>query len=101
TGQVTLSPAMTHPQGCSLHSLCKRNVMQHVLDQMGLHVGDVLAVGDGENDICLLNAAAISVAVNPQSARVRDAAQHIIEQTLLALLDLPGVIKHMPSPPGS
>ncbi|MBI5759781.1 MAG: HAD-IB family phosphatase [Planctomycetales bacterium] len=94
TGQITLSPAMTHPQGCPQHSLCKLNVMQHVLDQMGLHAADVLAVGDGENDICLLKAAAVSVAVHPQSFRVRDAATHVIDQSLTELLNLPGVLDH-------
>ena len=97
TGQITLSPAMTHPQGCPQHSLCKLNAMQHILDQMGLHAADVLAVGDGENDICLLNAAAVSVAVHPQSFRVRDAAQHVIGQRLTELLNLPGVIDHLPT----
>jgi hypothetical protein len=46
TGQITLSPAMTHPQGCPQHSLCKLNVMQHVLDQMGLHPADVQSTAD-------------------------------------------------------
>lgn len=92
TGQITLSPAMTHPQGCPHHTLCKVNVMQHVLDQMGLSPADVLAVGDGENDVCLLNAAAVSVAVHPQSFRVRDAAMHVIDQSLTELLTLPGVL---------
>lgn len=91
TGQITLSPAMSHPQGCPQHALCKVNVMHHVLDQMGLSPADVLAVGDGENDVCLLNAAAVSVAVHPQSFRVRDAATHVIDQSLTELLSLPGV----------
>lgn len=93
TGQITLSPAMSHPQGCPQHSLCKLNVLHHILDQMGLSFADVLAVGDGENDVCLLNAAAVSVAVHPQSFRVRDAATHVIGQSLTELLSLPGVLK--------
>ena len=97
TGQITLTPAMTHPQGCPQHSLCKLNVMQHVLDQMGLQAADVLAVGDGENDLCLLKAAAVSVAVNPQSLQVRDAATHVIGPQLADLLSLAGVIDDLPS----
>jgi phosphoserine phosphatase len=97
TGEITLSPAMTHPHGCQQHSLCKLNVMLHVLDQMSLHPADVLAVGDGDNDICLLNAAAVSVAVHPRSFQVRDAATHLIDQSLTELLHLPGILDQPPA----
>lgn len=78
TGRITLSPAMSHSNGCRDHSLCKVNVMHHLLDKMNLDTSHVLAVGDGENDECLLRAAGQSVAFHPKSSRVEAAGKHVI-----------------------
>jgi phosphoserine phosphatase len=86
TGMVTLSRAMVHPRGCVEHQHCKRNVMHHLLDWMRLTPEHVLAVGDGDNDICLLHAAGTSVAFNPQSQRVRAAAMHVVRNDLSGIL---------------
>ena len=88
TGQVTLSPALRHPQGCAEHSCCKVNVMHHLVAKMGIDPSRVLAVADGENDICLLRAAGQSVAYRPTKSKVRSAAQHAIEGALTDLLSL-------------
>lgn len=78
TGQVTLAPAMFYPHGCDRHEYCKLNVLRHLTDRMGIPPEHVLAVGDGENDVCLLEAAGISVAFRPKSPAVAAAAQHIV-----------------------
>jgi phosphoserine phosphatase len=92
TGEVTLAPAMTHhPQGCDEHRICKLNVLRHLAGHSGLVSKDVIAVGDGENDICLLRAAALSFAFRPKSESVRAAARYVIGDTLSDLL---GVVYH-------
>jgi phosphoserine phosphatase len=48
----------------------------------------VLAVGDGENDICLLKAAGTSIAFQPKTARVRVAAMHMIQGPLTEVLSV-------------
>lgn len=78
TGDVTLSPALVHPSGCPQHTFCKLNVMHHLLDRMGLTANQVVAVGNGENDVCLLKAAGTSVAFCPRSATVQAAATHVV-----------------------
>ena len=88
TGDVTLSPAMQHPTGCKQHSLCKMNVLLHLCEQLGLGAENVLAVGDGDPDICMLAAAGTSVAFQPKSARVQNAARHAISGNLLEILAL-------------
>jgi HAD superfamily phosphoserine phosphatase-like hydrolase len=88
TGQVTLAPAMTHPDGCSLHPSCKANVLRHLTERMGIGRDAVLAVGDGENDVCLLRAAGTSVAFCARLARVRSAATHAIDGALTEILAL-------------
>lgn len=94
TGEVTLSPAMAHPDGCPRHDHCKANALRHLVERWGLDAGQVLAVGDGDNDICMLAAAGCSVAYRPKTFRVREAAGHVVYGPLtevLGLLDLAGV----------
>lgn len=91
TGRLTLSPAMRHPQGCREHRLCKLNVLRHLLAEVGIGPERVLAVGDSENDVCLLHAAGISVAFQPKTLAVRAAAKHVIEHDLRGILHLLGL----------
>lgn len=86
TGQVTLSPAMVHSQGCTEHAVCKRNVLHHLMDRMAITADHVVAVGDGENDICLLRAVGSSYAYRPRNSRVREAAQVTLDGGLLEML---------------
>jgi phosphoserine phosphatase len=82
TGEIIFSPAMIHPQGCPRHRHCKVNVMYHLLETMGIGAERVLAVGDGENDVCLLKAAGTSVAFHPTTAKVRIAATYVVHGPL-------------------
>lgn len=86
TGEVTLSPAMAHPDGCPHHPHCKLNAMLHLIEKMGIGPEQVFAVGDGENDVCLLKAAGESVAYCPTSRKVRDAARHVVRGDLSQVL---------------
>ena len=86
TGDVTISPAMQHPTGCKLHPVCKLNVLLHMCEHFGLGAENVLAVGDGEPDICMLDAAGVSVAFQPKSENVRIAARHTVTGNLLEIL---------------
>jgi phosphoserine phosphatase len=49
--------------------------MMHLMERLEIASEQILAVGDGENDICLLKAAGLSVAFRPKSRNVRAAAQ--------------------------
>jgi phosphoserine phosphatase len=86
SGDVTLSPAMQHPSGCPSHRLCKVNVMWHMCEQLGVSPENVLAVGDGEPDICMLRAAGMSIAFQPKSDAVIQAARHVVTGNLLEVL---------------
>jgi glucosyl-3-phosphoglycerate synthase len=75
SGRVQLCPAMIHPHGCPEHDHCKVNVLLHLMDRFQLPPENILAVGDGENDICMLRAAGRSVAFQGKNRRVRAAAK--------------------------
>ncbi len=95
SGNLTLCPAMSHPDGCKKHDLCKQNVLLHLCEQFGLTAEHVLAVGDGELDACTLAAAGISVAFEPKREAVSVAAQNILSGSLLGILPLVGGAKHL------
>jgi HAD superfamily phosphoserine phosphatase-like hydrolase len=75
SGKVNLCPAMIHSQGCCEHDHCKANILQHLMERFDMPADNIIAVGDGENDVCMLKAAGTSVAFMPKSRRVRQAAR--------------------------
>jgi len=87
-GKITLAPAMKHPKGCIEHQLCKVNVLRHLIEEVGIRANKVIAVGDSDNDVCLLRAAGISVAFQPKSLSVQKAAKYTIEGDLRGILHL-------------
>ncbi|MDB6031708.1 MAG: hypothetical protein JWM16_2046 [Verrucomicrobiales bacterium] len=90
TGQATLSPAMFHPQGCKRHDHCKSNTLRHICEKLQIGFENVLAVGDGENDICMLQMAGRSVAFQPKSPLTAAAAQHVLQSRITGVLGLMG-----------
>jgi phosphoserine phosphatase len=91
TGHVTLSPMMSHQGGCSDHVWCKSNVLAHLSDSFALDRHRVLAVGDGDGDICLLRHAGVSVAFRPRSHAVENAADHTVWGPLTDVLAVVGL----------
>jgi glucosyl-3-phosphoglycerate synthase len=96
TGNVTMSPVMVDLAGCAEHHHCKANVVRRLRDAAGLMPRQSLAVGDGENDICLLRQVGLPVAFRPRSAAVREAARCSLSQSLAGLLEVPGVLRPGP-----
>jgi HAD superfamily phosphoserine phosphatase-like hydrolase len=97
TGRIAFAPAMAHERGCARHTHCKANVLHHMTAETGIDPAQVVAVGDGENDVCLLRAAGKSVAFRPASRRVRAAACHVVErdlQEVLAVVQESGCASH-------
>jgi len=90
TGELTLSPVMLHPAGCCLHQHCKQNAMLHLVEKMGIAPQQVIAVGDSENDMCLLKAAGQSVAFRPTTDAVRASARYVVEGDLSEILAVVG-----------
>jgi glucosyl-3-phosphoglycerate synthase len=88
SGNVTLSPAMYHPAGCPEHEFCKSNVIPHLLEKLAITPEDMLSVGDGLNDVCLLKATGRSVAFQPKARETAEAAQEVVTSSLVEVLTL-------------
>jgi glucosyl-3-phosphoglycerate synthase len=104
TGDITLSPAMVDPSGCRQHACCKVNVLKRLEEVAELDRQQLLVVGDGENDTCLLREAGISVAFRPRSPLVEEAADYVVRGSLTQILPLVGLAtphedRNRPQPP--
>lgn len=87
TGQLRINPFFQASHGCQLHPVCKRNVLSHLENIAGQRFEQVLVVGDGDNDLCLLRAAHSGFAIGERSPALRAAAKAHLSD-LPALLDL-------------
>jgi glucosyl-3-phosphoglycerate synthase len=85
TGQITLAPSMragrTGPRAYD-----KLNALRFLKKRMNVLTRNILAVGDGENDIGMFRAAGLSIAFQPKSERVRRAAKKVISGSLDQIL---------------
>jgi glucosyl-3-phosphoglycerate synthase len=88
TGEVMLSPMMLDPEGCPQHHCCKSNVVRRLRESAGLIPEHTVAVGDGENDICMLRDIGWSIAFRPKSTAVERAAKYSFSHSLTGVLDL-------------
>lgn len=88
TGELTLSNAMQNPVVCTEHPVCKLNAMHYVCEKLGVTPENVLAIGDGENDICMLQAAGIGIAFHPKTDAVRNCTPHVIDGSFAEILPI-------------
>jgi glucosyl-3-phosphoglycerate synthase len=86
TGVVTLAPTMRSGRKGRL-AYDKLNALRFLVKRMGITARQVLAVGDGNNDVGMMRAAGMSVAFQPKTERVRRAAKHIITERLDEVLE--------------
>jgi Cof subfamily protein (haloacid dehalogenase superfamily) len=55
----------------------KANGLRKLAEETGVAMSDVLAMGDGENDVEMLTSAGIGVAMGNGAERIRSAAKHV------------------------
>jgi len=86
TGEVTLSPLLTKTAACSKHSLCKQNALKYLADKWDLPVTATIAIGDGLNDVCMLQSAGLGIAFEPKRLEVCEAADAVAAGDLREVL---------------
>lgn len=69
-------------EGRCPHDYCKCNMMHHVRSRFDIETSNILAVGDGVNDICMIRQAGIGIAFNATHEKVNEAANIIVEQLI-------------------
>lgn len=62
TGEVKIpSFILPHENSLCSHEYCKTHTLTHICRRFDVPVSDTLAIGDGENDICIIKKAGIGV----------------------------------------
>jgi glucosyl-3-phosphoglycerate synthase len=90
TGEVKI-PAQFLKDKSSLceHDQCKSNMLLHVLSRFGIEMDHSIAVGDGENDVCMVGLAGRGVSFNSTHTILDEVADHIIKgHSLKPVLEL-------------
>jgi glucosyl-3-phosphoglycerate synthase len=79
TGEVKIpSFFMKSQRSICEHNVCKSNALNHVSNMYGIRHENIIAVGDGENDICILKSAGVGVAFCSQNSTLKLIADKII-----------------------
>lgn len=71
------------------HDHCKSNILADILSQLGLSHKDSIAVGDGENDLCMIRLAGTGVAINPTFSLLHEVSDHVMHtESLIPVLEI-------------
>lgn len=91
TGEL-LMPLGWERINCScMNSVCKRFHLESIASRVGVRRECTVAVGDGDNDICMLEHACVSIAYKPKSPVVRGKAMYVIDD----LYDVVNILAYM------
>jgi glucosyl-3-phosphoglycerate synthase len=90
TGEVTVPDQFRNdPKSICVHDHCKSNMLLHILNHFRIGIHDSIAVGDGENDLCMIKAAGTGISFNSTHHPVDDVADHIFRDgSLKPVLDV-------------
>ena len=90
TGEVKV-PSQFFKSEMSLckHEQCKSNLFLHALNEFHIPINNSVAVGDGENDLCMLQFAGTGISFNSTYKQLDELADCVIkDDSLKPLLDL-------------
>jgi glucosyl-3-phosphoglycerate synthase len=80
TGEVRIpSFFIHHPQSLCSHAVCKTHALQHIATQYDISLNNCIAVGDSENDLCMIRHAGVGVSFCSASELLNYQAQINIE----------------------
>jgi glucosyl-3-phosphoglycerate synthase len=60
------------------HTICKGNALEHASGQFSIDKLNIIAIGDGENDICMVRQAGIGVAICSASKLLNEIADYCL-----------------------
>jgi phosphoserine phosphatase len=81
TGEVKVpSLLMRTKESICKHNFCKSNAMLHLAEKYGISRANILAIGDSEPDICLIQHAGIGVAFCSTNTILNRTADKVIDQ---------------------
>lgn len=90
TGEVKVPSAfMRNKYSKCSHDFCKANVLHQLAEKYKINVKNIIAVGDSENDICLVKESGVGIAFRSQNNYLNLVADRIIsEKSFKQILEL-------------
>jgi HAD superfamily phosphoserine phosphatase-like hydrolase len=81
TGEVKVPSYFCHSESsrCN-HNFCKSNALLYAIEKQGINLCSVIAVGDSENDICMVRFAGIGVAISSSNSVLNAVADYRIDK---------------------
>jgi HAD superfamily phosphoserine phosphatase-like hydrolase len=81
TGEVKIPSFFFHHTNSScLHTICKSNALDHILNKYEINHGNCIAMGDSENDICMVKKAGFGVAFRSKNEYLKQTADLLIQE---------------------
>jgi len=90
TGKIEM-PLNWAKQNCKEHSICKFNILKDLIEKFNFKKENVIAIGDSENDYCMLEYAGIAIAYNTQSKKLKSIPEVISSNNFFEILT---ILKH-------
>lgn len=89
TGEVKIpSFFFRHDNSSCLHNLCKSNALDHILQKYDIDHGNCIAIGDSENDICMIRKSGFGIAFRSKDEYLKQSADLLIhEEHFAPILD--------------
>ena len=88
TGRIRLNNYRLeqHMAGCKIHSVCKRDILHKLCDELGITTAETVAVGDSSNDKCMIEDSGFGFAFE-SSTEIKEFADIILNDDLSKILD--------------
>jgi len=90
TGNLRMPFGWAKKEGCLRHSVCKLAALKRFAEELGAEIKEVVAIGDGDVDTCIVEAAGLGIAFNPTSIRLIETADVVIKEK-----DLQKILEHV------
>jgi phosphoserine phosphatase len=87
TGRLSMPLGWQERKNCRKKSVCKLYAMNVIAQRHGIDLARTLAVGDSENDYCMIQEAAIGVAFRPKSSMIAKGADLVIYGDFFELIE--------------
>ncbi len=88
TGKTKLNNQKLEPRmpGCKIHSICKRDILHNLCDELGVTLAKSVVVGDGNIDRCMIEDAGLGIAFEAQ-AELNEVADIVVKGDLSKILE--------------
>ena len=87
TGEVKIhSFYLSHEESICDHEYCKTHALTHICKKFNVAVSDSLVIGDGENDICMIQKSGIGISFCSSNNLVDEVADFVIKEPNFNLL---------------